>query len=47
MSPNELLQTLYECWSSETSSQWLPENPARGQCNVTSMVVQDILGGES
>lgn len=25
---------------------WSPENPARGQCAVTALVVQDLLGGE-
>jgi len=37
---------LRECWSTETSGHWLPENPARGQCNVTSLVMQDLFGGE-
>jgi hypothetical protein len=37
---------LRRCWSLETSSQWLPENPARGQCNVTALVVHDHFGGE-
>ena len=30
----------------ETSPQWLPDNPTRGQCNVTALVVRDYLGGE-
>ncbi len=46
VSPDQLLSMLRESWSTETSSQWLPENPARGQCNVTSLVVQDFFGGE-
>jgi hypothetical protein len=46
VSADQLLSLLRECWSIETSGQWLPENPARGQCNVTSLVVHDILGGE-
>lgn len=33
-------------WSLETSSRWEPANPARGQCSVTTLVAQDILGGE-
>jgi hypothetical protein len=35
-------------WSVHTSSEpgdWGPENPARGQCAVTALVVQDHLGG--
>ena len=25
---------------------WRPDNPARGQCGVTALVVHDLLGGE-
>lgn len=25
---------------------WTPENPSRGQCGVTAMVVRELLGGE-
>lgn len=25
---------------------WTPDNPSRGQCGVTALVVQDLLGGE-
>ncbi|SCG72414.1 YunG family protein [Micromonospora humi] len=25
---------------------WHPGNPARGQCGVTALIVQDLLGGE-
>ncbi|WFU07239.1 hypothetical protein QA648_34705 (plasmid) [Rhizobium sp. CB3171] len=42
----KLLSILRISWSTETGSQWLPENPASGQCNVTSLVVQDLLGGD-
>lgn len=38
--------TLMECWSKKSSSQYTPENPALGQCSVTSLVIQDIFGGE-
>ncbi|MEN0041740.1 MAG: hypothetical protein AAF764_10465 [Pseudomonadota bacterium] len=37
---------LLDAWSLETARQWLPDNPAAGQCNVTAVVVQDIFGGE-
>jgi len=30
----------------ESSAQGSPENPARGQCNVTALVVCDRVGGE-
>jgi GNAT superfamily N-acetyltransferase len=36
-------------WSSETSAdpdEWSTENPARGQCDVTAMLVRSYLGGE-
>jgi hypothetical protein len=31
---------------SETRAQWSPENPARWQCLVTTLVLNDLLGGE-
>jgi hypothetical protein len=39
------------CWSEESCDPvdlpgWSPDNPARGQCGVTALVVQDLLGGE-
>ncbi|WP_425502195.1 YunG family protein [Peteryoungia desertarenae] len=36
---------LTKAWSRETSSLWSLGNPARGQCGVTSLVVQDVFGG--
>jgi hypothetical protein len=30
----------------EFRSEWTPENPARDQCGVTAMVVNDLLGGD-
>ncbi|MFE1794204.1 hypothetical protein ACFW7J_38330 [Streptomyces sp. NPDC059525] len=38
-------------WSAETCtpeyrSRWTPDNPARDQCGVTAMVLNDLLGGE-
>jgi hypothetical protein len=42
----DLYQRLRQAWSIETSSKWLSHNPASGQCGVTALVVQDILGGE-
>lgn len=41
-----LLHALFESWSSKSSSKWSLENPAKGQCGVTSLIVQDSLGGE-
>lgn len=47
MDPAEPLRALRACWSVETGGHWLPDNPARGQCNVTALVVQGLLGGET
>jgi hypothetical protein len=37
-------------WSLDTCDpvdrhEWSPDNPARGQCGVTALVVSDLLGG--
>ncbi|HTO67621.1 MAG TPA: hypothetical protein VMM15_40900 [Bradyrhizobium sp.] len=37
---------LLASWSIETSGQWLASNPARGQCNVTALLVNELFGGE-
>ncbi len=44
--PVELYRRLTRAWSSETGGKWRPDNPACGQCSVTALVVQDVLGGE-
>lgn len=41
-----LIDALLKSWSNSTSSKWLLENPAKGQCGVTSLVVHEIIGGE-
>ncbi|WP_030377172.1 MULTISPECIES: YunG family protein [unclassified Streptomyces] len=38
-------------WSAETATpeyreRWTTDNPARDQCGVTAMVLNDLLGGE-
>jgi hypothetical protein len=38
-------------WSIDTCdptdvAQWSPANPSRGQCAVTALVVQDLMGGQ-
>ncbi len=43
--PTEFYQALKTAWSLESSSKWTLENPAKGQCSVTSLVVQDFFGG--
>jgi hypothetical protein len=45
----QLEQAIRESWSLDTSDdphQWSPENPSRGQCDITSLVVHDLVGGE-
>jgi hypothetical protein len=41
----QFAERLAKAWSLETSSIWSLDNPARGQCGVTSLVVQDVFGG--
>jgi hypothetical protein len=47
----EIERVIRASWSPETcdpvdAADWSPANPARGQCAVTALVVQDLLGGE-
>lgn len=44
-------QAVRSSWSAETCtpgsrSHWREDNPARDQCGVTAMVLNDLLGGE-
>ncbi len=43
---SRILAALRRCWSLETSTRWTPDSPARGQCSVTALVIQDLCGGE-
>ena len=46
---HDLVRALENSWSADTAfdkNDWTKENPARGQCVVSSLVVQDYLGGE-
>ncbi|MFC4544839.1 hypothetical protein ACFO25_00530 [Paenactinomyces guangxiensis] len=42
----KLLRILCHVWSEKSSTKYSPENPARGQCGVTALVVNDLFGGE-
>ncbi|MFE9460376.1 hypothetical protein [Streptomyces californicus] len=47
----DIEQAVRSSWSAETCTpeyrdHWTPENPARDQCGVTAMVLNDLLGGE-
>lgn len=41
-----ILAALYHSWSIVTAAQWSSDNPARGQCNVTALLVHDMFGGD-
>jgi uncharacterized protein (DUF952 family) len=47
----EIERVIRASWSRETCDPvdrdvWSPDNPSRGQCAVTALVVQDLCGGE-
>ncbi|WP_416530577.1 hypothetical protein [Streptomyces coelicoflavus] len=47
----DIEQAVRDSWSAETCtpefrSRWTADNPARDQCGVTAMVLNDLLGGE-
>lgn len=39
-------EVLRNCWSKATSPLYDPDDPARGQCCVTALVLNDFFGGE-
>ena len=44
-----IINALQFSWAADTAfdtSEWSEENKARGQCVVSSLVIQDYLGGE-
>lgn len=43
---DKINKALLKSWSLESSSKWSNDNPARGQCGVTALVINDLLGGE-
>ncbi|WP_051383268.1 hypothetical protein [Bradyrhizobium sp. WSM3983] len=44
--PDEVQSALRRAWSLSTASQWAADNRAAGQCNVTSLLVHELFGGE-
>jgi hypothetical protein len=42
----QLMEALTKSWSLTSSSKWTSDNPANGQCGVTVLVVNDLLGGK-
>ncbi|HZP74435.1 MAG TPA: hypothetical protein VFA97_13775 [Gaiellaceae bacterium] len=49
LTPARLEQAIRESWAEDTADPddgWNPDNPSRGQCDVTSLVVNDLFGGD-
>jgi hypothetical protein len=51
LSLTDVERAVRSSWSAETCTpeyrgRWTPDNPARDQCGVTAMVLNDLLGGE-
>jgi hypothetical protein len=44
--PDEVQSALRKAWSLATASQWTASNPAAGQCNVTSLLIHELFGGD-
>ncbi|WP_049814965.1 hypothetical protein [Bradyrhizobium sp. WSM2793] len=44
--PEPVQSALFKAWSRSTASQWTADNPAAGQCNVTSLLVHELFGGD-
>ncbi|WP_079168155.1 YunG family protein [Streptomyces colonosanans] len=47
----DIERAIHSSWSADTCTpefrpHWTPDNPARDQCGVTAMVLNDLLGGE-
>lgn len=46
---SEIEAAIRASWSLDTADKddgWTPDNPSRGQCDVTCLVVHDIFGGD-
>lgn len=48
---SEIEAVIRSAWSADSCdpvdlAQWSLQNPARGQCAVTALIVQDLFGGE-
>ena len=45
----QLEAAIRESWSADTASEdneWTPDNPSCGQCDITTLVVHDLVGGD-
>jgi hypothetical protein len=46
---SEIEKAIRASWGLDTAEEddgWTPENPSRGQCDITALLVHDIFGGE-
>lgn len=41
-----LVKAIESSWSTETGGLFYEDNPSKGQCAVTSLIVQDFYGGQ-
>lgn len=51
MSLNKIYEILKESWSKETcvqscQSKWSSDNPSLGECAITALIVNDLIGGK-
>jgi hypothetical protein len=44
--PDDIQRALRKAWSLSTASKWTAETPAAGQCNVTSLLIHELFGGD-
>ena len=44
--PDGVQRALRKAWSLSTSSLWTADNPAAGQCSVTSLLIRELFGGD-
>ena len=44
--PDGVQRVLRKAWSLSTSSLWTADNPAAGQCSVTSLLIRELFGGD-
>ncbi|WP_428239511.1 YunG family protein [Gynuella sp.] len=48
-SPDDVLKALQDSWSLESTEEpenWTPSNPSRGQCGISSLIINDYFGGK-
>ena len=51
VSEDRLAAAIRTAWALDTcdpvdAGDWSPANPSRGQCGVTALIINDLLGGE-